>query len=171
MSNVKFTNKAYLRNYSRRHARLYEALEFYLKKLRCYSLVKDVVIKLRFVNQGADGWIASCQPTKQIVYKSNKKAKKIEEITIVINTHEEISPSAQSMYLALAHECVHLKQYIKNQLFYSYENGNGPTEAIVWKGEARKEKQWSAFYACTPWEKEAHAKEKMLMEAFVASIR
>jgi len=176
MSNVNFTNKAYLRRFSRRSARLHEALEFYLKKLRCYSLSKDIDIRFSCANLGEDGWIASCEHTKLKFNKSKTKAK-IYEIKIQINTNPEAVPNAREMYSALAHECVHFKQYVKKELLYIYHKKNGITRTkyIIWKGERKTEKQWKAFangfYGHYPWEREAFAKEKVLLEEFMKSIR
>lgn len=176
MSNVRFTNKAYLKRFSRRSERLHDALEFYLKRLRCYSLAENILIKFSCANLGEDGWVASCAHSKIILNKKKTKAK-IQEITIQINTNSEVVPTAKEMYSALAHECVHLKQYLKKELLYIYGKKNGITRTkyIIWKGEKKTEKQWKAFangfYAHFPWEREAFAKEKVLLESFLASTR
>lgn len=177
MGNVNFTNKSYLRRFSRRSARLHEALEFYLKRLRVYSLSKDIDIRFSCADLGEDGWIASCAHTKLKFNKNKTEAKKFYEIKIQINTNPEAVPNAKEMYSALAHECVHLKQYVKKELLYIYGKKNGITRTkyIIWKGQKKTEKQWKAFvngfYAHFPWEREAFAKEKVLLEAFLKSTR
>lgn len=176
MSNVRFTNRVYLKRFSRRSARLHEALEFYLKKLRCFKASQDVDIQLSCADLGEDGWIASCAHTKLDFKNKDKTKAKIYEIKIQINTNPGAVPNAKEMYSALAHECVHLKQYVKKELLYIYGKKNGimRTKYIVWKGQKKTEKQWkilaNGFYGHYPWEREAFAKEKKLLNAFLATV-
>lgn len=65
--------------------------------------------------------------------------------------------------LALAHELIHVKQYAKNEMF-DYQN-----RALYGATRFKNEVYWAQqmSYRELPWEKEAYAKEKKVMNAWV----
>ena len=132
-------------------------------------------IKFSCRDLGADGWIAACYHT-DVDFNKKKTKGKINQLVILINTNEEATPNLREMYSALAHECVHLKQFLKKQLLFVYTRKYGfKTKHVIWKGEKKTWKQWNAFangfYAHFPWEREAFALEKKLLNEFLESTR
>jgi len=64
----------------------------------------------------------------------------------------------QDMLIWLAHEFVHLKQFVKGEL-YDYEDGS-----VKWKSKVYRDGKVS--YEDAPWEKEAYRLEYKLYEEF-----
>lgn len=71
-----------------------------------------------------------------------------------------LNESYHFMLTILAHEMVHLKQYVRRELILY----TGDTQGARWKGVYCSEYD----YACAPWEAEADARELELYMAFVA---
>jgi hypothetical protein len=62
--------------------------------------------------------------------------------------------------VTLAHECVHAKQFMTNDLDIA-------TNSLVWKGKRYKAETDYSKHKTLPWEKEAYRKQKMLSAKFI----
>lgn len=122
-----------------------DAINFYLYKMLPSNIVRNLVLDVTFrkkLDDDADGY---CEVAG---YNTRRKAREF-EIEIQNN------PSFRYKLMTLAHECVHLKQYALGEID---ENMN------TWKG-IRVPK--STDYWDSPWEIEAHGREKGLYARFI----
>jgi len=131
---VKGANSTRLKN------KLISAAYFYLKELKVNSRTNlDVVIRLS--SMGVDGY---CDYN----YDDSDK-----EITIELNKNQ----SHNELLLALAHEMVHAKQYVKKEL----RTINGLN---YWKGATFSQTKF--VDNMVPWEQEAYCRERELFNSY-----
>jgi hypothetical protein len=121
-----------------------DAMTFYLCKLLPHRITKSLIIDLAFskkLDDDADGY---CMVTG---YNTKKRAREF-EIDVQNN------PSMRYKLMTLAHECVHLKQYALGEI---------DEKMNTWKGVRISN---SVDYWDSPWEIEAHGRERGLYIRF-----
>lgn len=121
-----------------------DALDFYVMMLLPRKLSRGIYVDLSFrakLDDNVDGW---CQVAG---YNTRKKAREF-EIEICKNR------SMRYQLMTLAHEAVHLKQYALGEITEDMD---------TWKGRRIPS---STDYYDSPWEIEAHGREKGLYVRF-----
>ncbi len=121
-----------------------DAMNFYLYKLLPHRIVKTLVVDLAFrkkLDDDADGY---CMVTG---YNTRNRAREFE-------MEVQNNPSMRYKLMTLAHECVHLKQYALGEI---------DEKMNAWKGVRVSN---SVDYWDSPWEIEAHGREKGLYIRF-----
>lgn len=121
-----------------------DAINFYVYKMLPSNIVRNIVLDVTFkkkLDDDADGY---CEV---VGYNTRQRAREFE-----IEVRND--PSFRYKMMTLAHECVHLKQYALGEID---EHMN------TWKG-IRVPK--SMDYWDSPWEIEAHGREKGLYTRF-----
>lgn len=121
-----------------------DAMNFYLYKLLPHRIVKTLVVDLAFrkkLDDDADGY---CMVTG---YNTRNRAREFE-------VEVQNNPSMRYKLMTLAHECVHLKQYALGEI---------DEKMNTWKGIRIPN---SVDYWDSPWEIEAHGREKGLYIRF-----
>lgn len=128
----------------RKHLKL--AAEFYASKLMSKRLVEslDVKIYIRKINSGDDG---TCY------YEDHDNGVRYFEIEL------DKQNSERQILINLAHEMVHVKQFSLGEL----KDGR-PATTTVWQGITVRDEEID--YWDTPWEIEAHGREKGLFSRF-----
>lgn len=121
-----------------------KACDFYLRQLLPNRLIRNITIDIEFLRKLDDFADGYCEVT------GHNSRKKPREFTIQIQKYK----SKRYMLMTLAHEMVHLKQYVLGELD---ENMN------AWKGRRVSSKM---SYWDSPWEIEAHGREAGLFTRF-----
>ena len=128
----------------REKALIEDAVDFYLHKLLPRRLINNIAIDLTFrkkLDDGADGYCSV------VGYNTQRRAREFD-------VEVQNNPSQRYKLMTLAHECVHIKQYAMNEI---------DEHMYTWKG-VRVPK--SLDYWDSPWEIEAHGREKGLYIRF-----
>lgn len=131
-----------------------KAVKFFLKIL----LSPEEIKKLKIIN------ILSVDNINQQGFLSSKDFDKNgipRSFDIEIN--EELSDDP--IFQIIAHECVHIKQTLREELEIYYNPQNSDF-GFIWKGEKWKPTKFQDPYWDSPWEIEAMGWEKSLHERF-----
>ena len=142
-----------------------EAAKFFLKTL-LPGLTEDLEIKIALRSSTLDkdvhgdivpwGNFNTTVPSDLVNPKS---------FTITINKSKD---DILEQLSTLAHECIHLKQFVKKQLKWRVnvdEDGNGSLK-VTWNNRAYV----GVAYRNLPWEKAAFSQERDLFESYIDSL-
>lgn len=139
---------------------LIDASHFYAEVLMGKRLSKNIVLDIEVVSAIEDNCQGDCDPES---YGKNPR-----NFTIRLSKNGSDDPLK-----TLAHEMVHVKQYAKNELSYTYNSSLIAKKAtkfsleICWNGQVWKPKKKEHEYWDSPWELEAYAREPGLYHRFL----
>lgn len=139
------------------HDQIIKAAEFYASILLTEKRAKKIILDID-INPDIED-MASC------VCEEDKKNPN--EFTITIRGHEDDDDILRS----LAHEMVHLKQHVKNELRTSLKlSKSGKSKTVVkWHGKTVRFTKNEDHYFDSPWEIEAFGREGSLYYRYIDS--
>lgn len=136
-----------------------DAIEFFVDKLFSKQMQSKINVQIN-VKKGALGG-----DTIGVVYHDATGSQKQREFEVVIDRHS----SEKDQIEALAHELVHIKQRVSNQLQYRHWKTDGKMH-VRWQGKDMGPEDEIA-YDDQPWEKEAYMTGREMAVEFMANYR
>jgi hypothetical protein len=147
-----------IEGYRSRNQRLFDAVSegavFYGEKLLGKRMAKNILLEIKLTNnlKKKEGAYGLCHITDDDLNRPR-------EFMIELDT--SMKHSFENILIWLAHEMVHIKQFVRGELF-DYELGG----KVQWKSKTYN----CMKYIDQPWEKEAYRKEEQLFQEFEESL-